>query len=92
MTDCRIVAALQGAVAGALSLLSLLAAVLGEFIVRRLEIAEMSVSGMVAVTLILYDIFKAVNKGLSARGIPQPCGTHVALSDRIIGAWTSSLY
>ena len=55
-------------VAGVLSLLSLLAAVLGEFIVRgRLEIPGdlIAVSAMVAVTLLLYDLFKPVNKGLS---------------------------
>jgi hypothetical protein len=53
--------------AGVLSLLGLLAAVFGEFIVRRLEIAGdlIAVVCMVAVTLILYDIFKPVNRGLS---------------------------
>jgi hypothetical protein len=53
--------------AGALSLLSLLAAVFGEFIVRRLEFVGdlIAVSGMVAVTLLLYGIFKPVNRGLS---------------------------
>jgi hypothetical protein len=50
-----------------LSLLSLLAAVFGEFFVRRLEFAGdlIAVLGMVAVTLLLYDIFKPVNRGLS---------------------------
>jgi hypothetical protein len=55
-------------IAGVLSLLSLLAAVFGEFIVRgRLEFAGelIAVSGMVAVTLLLYDIFKPVHRGLS---------------------------
>jgi Domain of unknown function (DUF4386) len=53
--------------AGVLSLLSLLAAVFGEFIVRRSEIAAdlIAVGCMVAVTLLLYDIFKPANKGLS---------------------------
>jgi hypothetical protein len=53
--------------AGALSLLSLLAAVFGEFIVRRFEIAGdlMAVSGYIVVTLLLYDIFKPVNRGIS---------------------------
>ncbi|MGB2666554.1 MAG: DUF4386 domain-containing protein [Candidatus Acidiferrum sp.] len=53
--------------AGALSLLGLLAAVLGEFFVRRLEIAGdlIAVVSMVLVTLVLYGIFKPVNKGLS---------------------------
>jgi len=55
-------------IAGGLSLLSLLAAVFGEFVVRgRLEIAGdlIAVAGMVVVTLLLYDIFKLVNRGLS---------------------------
>ena len=54
-------------IAGVLSLLSLLAAVFGEFIVRRLEFAGdlVAVSCMVAVALLLYGIFKPVNKGLS---------------------------
>jgi hypothetical protein len=54
-------------IAGVLSLLSLLAAVFGEFFVRRLEFAGdlIAVSGMVAVTLLLYDIFNPVNRGLS---------------------------
>jgi hypothetical protein len=52
---------------GVLSLVSLLAAVFGEFLVRRFEIAGdlIAVSGMVAVTLLLYDIFRPVNRGLS---------------------------
>jgi hypothetical protein len=54
-------------IAGALSLLSLLAAVFGEFIVRRFEIAGdlIAVSGNIVVTLLLYGIFKPVNRGLS---------------------------
>src|SRR5580700_7494049 len=53
--------------AGALSLFSLLAAVFGEFIVPRFEIAGdlLAVSGNIVVTLLLYDIFKHVNRGLS---------------------------
>jgi hypothetical protein len=53
-------------IAGVLSLLSLLAAVFGEFIVRRLEFAGdlVAVSCMVAVAL-LYGIFKPVSSGLS---------------------------
>jgi hypothetical protein len=54
-------------IAGVLSLLSLLAAVFGEFIVRRFEIAGdlIAVSGNIAVTLLFYGIFKPVNRGLS---------------------------
>jgi hypothetical protein len=54
-------------IAGALSLLSLLAAVFGEFIDRRFELAGdlIAVSGNIAVTLLLYGIFKPVNRGLS---------------------------
>ena len=50
-------------IAGVLSLLSLLAAVFGEFIVRRFEIAGdlIAVSGNIVVTLLLYGIFKPVN-------------------------------
>src|SRR3984957_14335597 len=52
---------------GVLSLLSLLAAVLGEFVIRRFEIAGdlLAGSGNIVVTLLLYDIFKPVNRGLS---------------------------
>jgi uncharacterized protein DUF4386 len=58
---------LKARIAGALYLLSVLTAVFGEFFVRRLEIAAdlIAVSGMVAVTLLLYGIFKPVNRGLS---------------------------
>jgi Domain of unknown function (DUF4386) len=55
-------------IAGVLSLLSLLAAVVGEFIVRgKFEIAGdfIAVFGMVAVTLLLYTIFRQVNRGIS---------------------------
>jgi hypothetical protein len=54
-------------IAGVLSLLSLLAAVSGEFIVRRFEIAGdlIAVSGNIVVTLLLYGIFKPVNRGFS---------------------------
>jgi len=54
-------------IAGVLSLLSVLAAVFGEFIVRRFEIAGdlIAVSGYIVVTLLLYGIFKPVNRGLS---------------------------
>ena len=54
-------------IAGVLSLLSLLAAVFGEFVVHRFEIAGdlIAVSGNIVVTLLLYDIFKPVNRSLS---------------------------
>jgi len=54
--------------AGVFSLLSLLTAAFTELFVRgRLNIAGglIAVACMVAVTLLLYDIFKPVNKGLS---------------------------
>lgn len=53
--------------AGALSLLGLLAAMFGEFFFRRLEIAGdlIAVASMLAVTLLLYFLFKPVNRGLS---------------------------
>lgn len=52
--------------AGFLFLLALLAAVFGEFVVRRFEIAGdlIAVLGMVAVTLLLYGLFRPVNRGL----------------------------
>ncbi len=58
---------LKARIAGALFLLSLLAAVFGEFIVRRLEIPAdlIAVAGMIAVTLLLYDLFRPVSRGLS---------------------------
>ena len=54
-------------IAGCLSLLSLLAAVLGEFVVRRFEVPGdlIAVSGNIVVTLLLYDIFRPVNRNLS---------------------------
>jgi hypothetical protein len=55
-------------IAGVFSLLGVLAAVSGEFIVRgRWEFAGdlIAISCMAAVTLLLYDIFKPVNRGLS---------------------------
>ena len=55
-------------IAGALYLLSLLTAGFGEIFLRgRWGIAAglIAVSGMVAVTLLFYDIFKPVNRGLS---------------------------
>jgi uncharacterized protein DUF4386 len=58
---------LKARMAGALSLLSVLAAVFGEFFVRRWEIAGdlIAVLGMVVMTLLLYGIFLPVNRGLS---------------------------
>ena len=58
---------LKARLAGVLSLVSLLAAVFGEFVIRRFEIAGdlLAVSGNIVVTLLLYDIFKPVNRGLS---------------------------
>jgi hypothetical protein len=58
---------MRARIAGALSLLSLLAAVFGEFIVRRLELAAdlIALSGMVALTVLLYYIFRPVNRGVS---------------------------
>jgi Domain of unknown function (DUF4386) len=55
-------------IAGALYLLSLLTAAFTELFVRgRLNLAGglIAVSGMIAVTLLLYDIFKPVSRGLS---------------------------
>jgi len=54
-------------IAGSLFLLGLVSAVFGEFFVRRLEIVAdlIAVSSMIAVTLLLYGIFKPVNRGLS---------------------------
>jgi Domain of unknown function (DUF4386) len=54
-------------IAGAVFVLGLLSAVLGEFFVRRLEIAGdvIAVCSMIAVTLLLYGIFKPVNRGFS---------------------------
>src|SRR5271155_5419847 len=54
-------------IAGILFLLGLLSAVFGEFFVRRLEIPAdlIAVSSMIVVTLLLYGVFKPVNRGLS---------------------------
>jgi len=55
-------------IAGALYLLSLMVAAFSELYVRgKLNIAGglIAVSGMVAVTLLVYDIFRPVNRGLS---------------------------
>ena len=55
-------------IAGVFSLLGILAAVSGEFIIRgRWESAGdfIAISCMVAVTLLLYGLFKPVNRGLS---------------------------
>jgi hypothetical protein len=54
-------------IAGVLSLLGVLAAVSGEFFFRRLERAGdiVALSSMAAVTVLLYYIFKPVNRGLS---------------------------
>jgi hypothetical protein len=57
-------------IAGVLSLLSLLTAAFTELFVRgRFNIVGglIAVAGMVAVTLLLYDMFKPVNRGLSKR-------------------------
>jgi heme A synthase len=81
-------------IAGVLSVLSLLAAVFGEFIVRRLEFAGdlIALSGMVAVTLLLYDIFKPVNRSLSLLAAFNLVDSPLGLFEGILGAWTSSWY
>ena len=59
---------LKARIAGVFSLLGILAAVSGEFIIRgRWESAGdfIAISCMVAVTLLLYVIFKPVSRGLS---------------------------
>jgi Domain of unknown function (DUF4386) len=82
-------------IGGALYLFSLLTAAFGELSLRgRLAIAVglVAVSGMVAMTALLYDIFKPVNRGLSLLaaffslvGLTfealrlQPRGTNVAI-------------
>jgi hypothetical protein len=75
--------------AGALSLLSLLAAAFGEFIVRdRLEFAGdlIAVSG-------LYSVFKPVNRGLSLLAASfNLVGLTFGLFDGILEAWTSPWY
>ena len=55
-------------IAGALYLFSLLTAAFGELSLHgglRIAAGLIGVSGMVAMTLLLYDIFRAVNRGLS---------------------------
>ena len=82
-------------IAGALSLLSLLAAVFGEFIVRRFEIAGdlVAVSGNIVVTLLLCGICKPMNRGLSLLAAPSTSwDSPVGLFDGILGAWTSRWY
>jgi Domain of unknown function (DUF4386) len=58
---------LKARIAGAIFLLSLLAAVLGEFVFRSWEIVGdlIAVTGMVAVTLLLYATFRPVNRGVA---------------------------
>ena len=59
---------LKARIAGVFSLLGILAAVSGEFIIRgRWESAGdfIAISCMVAVTLVLYGLFKPVNRGLA---------------------------
>src|SRR5271155_1182246 len=65
--DYRSVAAFQGQDCWCPFFAQLTAAVLGEFVVRGFEIAGdlIAVSGNIVVTLLLYDIFKPVNKSLS---------------------------
>jgi hypothetical protein len=54
-------------IAGALYLLSLLTAILGESVGDKVGFAagELAVAGMVAMTLLFYDIFKPVSRGLA---------------------------
>lgn len=81
-------------IAGVLSLLSLLAAVFGEFIARRFEIVGdlIAVSGNIVVTLLLYDIFRPVNRGLCSRRPSTSWDSPLVLFDGILGAWTSPWY
>ena len=77
-------------IAGALFLLGLLSAVFGEFFVRRLEIAAdlIAVSSMIAVTLLLYGIFKPVNRGsLCSRHPLTLWDSPVGRFDGILRAW-----
>ena len=74
-------------IAGVLFLLVILTAAFTEFFVRgRLGFAAdivvglVEVSGMIAVTLLFYDIFRAVNRSLFARGVLQFRGTYLRAS------------
>ena len=75
---------LKARIAGALFLLLVLTAACTEFFFHgRLSVAAdlaagiIEVSCMIAVTLLFYDIFKAVNRRLSlARGVLQLRGSH----------------
>jgi hypothetical protein len=82
-------------IAGALFVLGLLSEVLGEFFVRRLEIAGdlIAVSSIIAVTLLLYGIFKPVNVGLSLLAASfNLVGLTFGLFDGILGAWIFPWY
>jgi hypothetical protein len=82
-------------IAGAVFVLGLLSAVLGEFFVRKLEIAAdlIAVSCMIAVTLLLYGIFKPVNRGLSLIAASfNLAGSPLGLFDGILGAWIFPSY
>jgi|ERR1700722_10473381 len=80
----------KGRIADTLFLFGLLSAVFGEFYVRRLEIAAdlLAVSSMIAVTLLLYGIFKPVNRSLSLLAASiNLVGLTVGLFDGILRAW-----
>jgi hypothetical protein len=83
-------------IAGVLSLLSLLTAAFTELFVRgRFNIVGglIAVAGMVAVTLLLYDIFKPVNRAsLCSRRPSTSRDSPLGLFDGILGAWTSPWY
>jgi hypothetical protein len=70
------------------------AAVLGEFVVRRFEIAGdlIAVSGNIVVTLLLYDIFKPVNRSLSLLAASFNLVGLTGRFDGTLGAWTSPWY
>ena len=71
---------LKARIAGVFYLLTFLTGGVALFVRGRLGLVAglIAVSGMVAVTLLLYDIFKPVNQGpLLARGVLQPRGTHL---------------
>ena len=71
----------KGRMAGVLYLLSVLTATFTEVFVRgRLNIAGglIAIAGMVGVTLLVYDLFKPVNRSLSFAGcVLEPRGTHL---------------